>query len=291
VLTADQILAEHRIARVRNKDEFSTTCPRCSASRMKRKATPLSVKIDKRGVQWNCHHCQWHGFHFYSGVQRKIETTVAVAAHDDYDRPRVARARDIWRESLDPAGTLVEEYLSGRSLRLLDDIAGRVVRYHGSLPWRDGDDRLIHVHAMVTAMRDIGTDDLRSVQCTALNRDGTKIARRVRGVATGCAIKLDADDNVTMGLGIAEGFETALVVKMKGWRPVWAVGSAHAVEAFPVLPGIECLTIFGDHDSSGQGQNAALCCAKHWIEAGRETNIRIPKDHKDWNDVLIGGVV
>jgi putative DNA primase/helicase len=41
-------------------------------------------------------------------------------------------------------------------------------------------------------------------------------------------------------------------------RPGWARGSAGNVEAFPVLPGVEALTIFAGHDASGRGQEAAL---------------------------------
>ena len=49
--------------------------------------------------------------------------------------------------------------------------------------------------------------------------------------------------------GIAEGIETALaVIGNFGFRPVWATLSASAMAAFPVLSGVECLTIFADND-------------------------------------------
>jgi phage/plasmid primase-like uncharacterized protein len=45
---------------------------------------------------------------------------------------------------------------------------------------------------------------------------------------------------------------------------------------FPVLGGIECLTIFADNDKSGTGLAAAEECAERWHRAGREALIHIP---------------
>jgi len=141
---------------------------------------------------------------------------------------------------------------------------------------------------MVVAMQDIHTDQLRAVQCTAFDRTGNKIGRRMRGVAAGCAIKLSSDEDVAAGLGVAEGFETALAVMMAGWRQVWALGSAAAIEMFPPLPGIQAITIFGDHDENGVGQAAALACASHWRAAGAEATIWLPNAAgDDWNDVTM----
>jgi hypothetical protein len=42
---------------------------------------------------------------------------------------------------------------------------------------------------------------------------------------------------------------------------------------FPVLEGIESLTIFADRDQSGTGQGAAAECADRWLDAGREVRI------------------
>ena len=45
------------------------------------------------------------------------------------------------------------------------------------------------------------------------------------GEANGAAIKLDADEMVTMGLTIGEGIETVLSARQLGFRPAWALGS------------------------------------------------------------------
>jgi len=101
-------------------------------------------------------------------------------------------------------GTIVEKYLEQRGELLLDDLPGRVVRFHPELPWNDDNDNLIHVRAMIVAMRCIRTDELRAVQCTALDSDGIKIGRKMRGTAGSRAIKLSADEDVTMGLALAK---------------------------------------------------------------------------------------
>ena len=71
-----------------------------------------------------------------------------------------------------------------------------------------------------------------------------------------------------------------------GWKPVWATVDAGNMAAFPVLNGIETLTLFADNDLSGAGRKAAQECAERWREAGREAGIVMPELlGSDWNDV------
>lgn len=41
--------------------------------------------------------------------------------------------------------------------------------------------------------------------------------------------------------------------------------------AFPVLPGMEALTVIADHDDAGL--RAAAACGQRWADAGREVRI------------------
>jgi len=53
---------------------------------------------------------------------------------------------------------------------------------------------------------------------------------------------------------------------------------------FPVLDGIECLTIFADpkpHEMAGARE-----CARWWAAAGREAVVQIPNALGDFNDLL-----
>jgi hypothetical protein len=282
--TAADILAEHRIGRVRNCAAYTTTCPHCSHTRRKKRDRCLSVLIDERGVRWKCHHatCSWQGWEFFNGPAGRPAAVAATNPttsinDDDGDRCRVARARTIFAQAVDPTGTLVEVYLASRRLRLLDGMANRVVRFHPRCPWRDDEtEQLVYVPAMITALVDIHTNELNAVQRTALRPDGSKIARKMTGVAKGSCVKIDADEAVTTSLALAEGFETALAIALSGWRPIWAAGSAGAIEQFPVLDGVECLTIFADADQNGTGLAAARTCAARWRHADHEVKIKPP---------------
>jgi hypothetical protein len=95
-------------------------------------------------------------------------------------------------------------------------------------------------------------------------------------------IRLVPDDEVTMGLGLAEGIETALATMQRtGWHPVWAATSASGIARFPVLPGIEALTLFADADPVGL--TAARVCAARWQDGGRKVCILRPPTG-DWDD-------
>jgi phage/plasmid primase-like uncharacterized protein len=86
----------------------------------------------------------------------------------------------------------------------------------------------------------------------------------------GGGIRLWPDEGATRGLGLAEGIETALAAAHIH-SPVWAAIDAGNLSAFPVLPGIESLTIFADHDVPGL--KAAQACGTRWQAAGREVRI------------------
>jgi hypothetical protein len=72
-----------------------------------------------------------------------------------------------------------------------------------------------------------------------------------------------------------------------GQRPAWALGGTSELKSFPVLSGIEALTILVDNDANRAGQNAAVQCSARWLEAGREVFRAIPNHTgDDFNDVL-----
>jgi hypothetical protein len=191
-------------------------------------------------------------------------------------------ARGIWREAVDPRGTLAERYLNySRRLELRDDIAGRVVRFHAACPM--GKERL---PVMLTAFRSIADDKLVAVHRTLLSDKGEKLDRRMLGPVGGAAIKIDDDTNVGQGLTVGEGFETCLAGRQLGFRPVWALGSANAIAEFPVLPGIDALTILAETDDSGANAGAVRTCGRRWFDAGREVILATPRVAGDMNDAL-----
>ncbi|MGX0962350.1 phage/plasmid primase-like uncharacterized protein [Bradyrhizobium japonicum] len=115
---------------------------------------------------------------------------------------------------------------------------------------------------MVALMTDIVTNEPCGVHVTYLDGEGRKIARNMYGRAKNAVTRLSADEDVEYGLAIGEGVETCLAT---GFRPIWATLSAGTMAAFPVLSGIECLTVFADNDESGTGLGAAKACAEAGI--------------------------
>jgi putative DNA primase/helicase len=219
----------------------------------------------------------------------QLSLRVIIMLSDD-DQARIQRALEIWKQSVDPTGTLVEKHLASRKLGLSDGIRGCVLRFHKACSWLNDDtDELSHVPAMIAAMRDAGTNELRAIQITAFRSDGSKIGRKTRGVTTGTAIKLSPDDSVEYGLTIGEGTETVLAGMKLGYAPAWACGSASNLRGFPVLPGIDALTILVDHDEVGQ--RAAAECAQRWIAAGIEVFRHVPRNvGQDFNDIVRGAL-
>jgi hypothetical protein len=90
----------------------------------------------------------------------------------------------------------------------------------------------------------------------------------------GGVVRLWPNEAVTHGLALAEGTESALAAAHL-FQPVWAAIDAGNMAQFPVLAGIESLTIFADHDDAGL--KAAKECARRWHAAGREVHIRAPR--------------
>jgi hypothetical protein len=137
---------------------------------------------------------------------------------------------------------------------------------------------------MVALFRSIATDEPQAVSRTFLDHEGRKLGRKFLGPVGGTAVKLDADEEVLGGLHIGEGVETCLAARQLGLRPCWALGSKGAIGTFPVLSGIEALTILAEPDAERETQ----ACAARWHAAGREVLITRAVGGKDVNDIIKG---
>jgi hypothetical protein len=196
-------------------------------------------------------------------------------------------ARALWQEAADPRRTIAQRYLEGRGLALPDDVALRVVRFHEACPWRTDSGTIERRPAMLTAFRSIADDGLVAIHRTLLSDDGRKLDRRMLGPVGNAAIKIDPDHDVERGLSICEGFETGMAGRALGFRPVWALGSAGAISGFPVLPGIDALTVLGETDDSGANARAVRACGNRWSAAAREVVVATPRVAGDMNDALL----
>ena len=127
------------------------------------------------------------------------------------------------------------------------------------------------------AIISVMTDRITAEPTGAISRTYIHEGRKLRKAKTlgspAGIIRLSEDADVLEGLHIAEGLETALAGMSIGLRPMWAAGSTALMAKFPVLSGIEALTIIADRDANGAGERAAAEVASRWREAWRRTSI------------------
>jgi putative DNA primase/helicase len=200
---------------------------------------------------------------------------------------------EVFKASVDLAGTIALSYLTrpksegGRAVDVPEGVSGRVLRFSSRCPWRSEANDLVHVPALIGLFRDIHTDEPKAILRRALTADGRKIGKpRYLGPMGGCAVKLTAGEDVGQGLHVGEGVETMLAAMMLGFAPAWAVGGTGNLQAFPILAGVDVLTIVVDHDANGAGQVAASECFDRWTAAGREVWCVLPEDvGMDMNDI------
>jgi hypothetical protein len=215
---------------------------------------------------------------------------------EDESRRNQHYAGKLWREAGPITSTPGADYLKWRHvLQPALEAGSEVLRFHPSCPFGSA-----RHHCLLALRRDIRTDEPRAIQRIALvdkhimqmtftefTKGGGEIARRTLGPKTGTAIKLSSDEMVTQGLTVGEGLETVLAGMVKGFRPAWVLGDADNLKNFPVLSGIEALTILVDNDADGLGQSAALECSARWTCAGQEVRRVIPRrSGDDLNDVV-----
>jgi putative DNA primase/helicase len=161
-------------------------------------------------------------------------------------------------------------------------VNGQTARQEEGRPFRD-DDETKPPRAIECNSRPCGQARINRI---GLGQEGHTLGKMMLGPVADCAVKLDADDVVEQGLGVTEGIETAMRVRARGWRPVWALGSAGAIAKFAPIAGIETRNVFADHDANGVGMAAAKQCAQAWHAAGCEVFIRTPHSvGADWLDV------
>ena len=172
----------------------------------------------------------------------------------------------MWEVATSLGGTLGERYfVEQRGLNVRHLHLDHVLRWHAGQ------------RCIIALMTDAITRKPTGIHRTYLDPAGAKISRKMLG-RKGC-IRLSPDDGVALGLGLVEGIEDGLSVLLSGWAPVWVAADAGAMTRFPVLDGVESLTIFADADTAGV--SAAQQCSARWIATGREARISPPMRMRD----------
>lgn len=239
-------------------------CPVCDRGP---KDTALAVTTDEKGTVSFCHRC---GFTRAEHLERRPLEPVRTAPKSAEPLEWSDKAELIWKRTKPLRGTVGETYLL----------------YRGCvLPPADGDLRFLtptdrHPPTLCARVTNAETNAPQTLHFTRLSSDGRGKAdceqpKLLLGghKKKGGVIRLWPDEAVTYGLALAEGVESALAAAHLH-TPVWAAIDASNLAQFPVLAGVDALTIFADHDETGL--RAARACARRWADAGREANLVIP---------------
>jgi hypothetical protein len=275
---------------------------------------PVCGGHDRFGVSlrksvWNCRQCEIggdvialamhvHGVDFRGAVEL-LSAGRATASPPKHEAPperaeappddarTMAKVERIWTEAVPIVGTPGEDWLIRRGI-LLDDVPHRGgLRFHPRCPYGAGR----AVPCILVRFTDALTAIPRGLHRRVI-APGVVPKTMALGPIGRAVVRLWPDEDVTYGLVIGEGVETVLAaatgIEHRGTllQPAWACTVAGNVETFPVLAGIEALTILSDADANGRGQRAARRCAERWAAAGREVTILTPRQLGDFNDMV-----
>jgi Toprim domain-containing protein/CHC2-type zinc finger protein len=218
------------------------------------------------------------------------ETYLSKSAFDPRTEATVAR---IVTSLLPLRWTAGEAYLARRAIDVeaIADVLTRVdaIGWHPAVYFNEPGHELHsqRLGCIVGVMTDAVTArPTGAISRTYLDKDGRKIAKAKTLGSPAGLVRLSEDADVLGGLFLAEGLETALAAMAIGLSPVWSTGSTALMAGFPLLNGIECLTLLADHDASGAGEKAALDAKAPWIGVGREVRILRRAQRGDLNDAI-----
>lgn len=219
-----------------------------------------------------------------TGHPRTIEARPrpVVVARTDQDPTMAETAlRRVWSETLDPddrQALPLRRYLSRRGIDAEPD--PRVLRFHPRLAYYDGTTRIATFPALVAKVSDADGRPV-SLHRIYLDRAGHKapVAHPKKmmpaiGTLCGGAVRLYPAGPT---LGIAEGIETALVIRQRTAMPVWAGISATLLQRFVPPPEVELVVIWADLDRSGTGEQAARALRERLVSRGIRVALHLPK--------------
>ena len=160
--------------------------------------------------------------------------------------------------------------------------------------WHDGE--LIGRYPVMLAAVTDPAGDLVALHRTFITSEGDKAPvptvkklTHTAGLMAGASIKIGAPvprPDGGLGLGVAEGIETAIAAAMLGGVPVWPCVSAHGLAAFVLPASVRNLYVFADNDENNTGQDAAARLADRAVRSGVVARVLIPEAAGDWNDEL-----
>lgn len=219
-------------------------------------------------------------FSFSHYMPSKVSKVPKVRARRNFVR--------LWRQCLNPAGTLVEKYLKNRGYvgQLPDSI-----KFHPELKYAND-----YFPAMVSAIRKWPDNSIVGIHRTFLHEDGSRKAcvenpKKILGCASGGSIqlsKISADEPLI----ITEGIEDGLSIYLATRQPVWSAISASLMPKVNVPRPNEIKKIIIAADNNAPGIKNALKLAVRLMECDYKVSLIAPKElGVDYNDLLLRGEV
>jgi putative DNA primase/helicase len=259
-------------------------CPYCQ-----RRPTDktLSVTVDFQKAIWHCFRCGCSGRTDARGTSglRPVRNGSYLAPQEHETLSPFGQA--LWQGCSTVAGE-ARAYLEARNCVIPP--ADGDLRWHPNLRHPSG----YIGPTLVGLITDAITNVPLSLHRTWIRPDGTKAQLDAPRLLlkghrkNGGVIRLWPDEAFNGGLAIAEGVETALSAA-HAFTPVWSCIDCGNLEKFPVLAGVECLSIVADNDAAGM--TAARECGERWATSGAKAWIVKPAHPgTDLNDMLIRGV-
>jgi hypothetical protein len=276
-----------------------TPCPFCSQSRRQanQRKPVFAVKLKAPDFAiYNCAHCGESGYVHPDRSSQVIDLAERKRLRNEAERrelqdkqERTAAALKLWNERQSFSGSPAATYLRvtrrlGNWLDAFD--LDESLGFHPACPF-DGE----RLSSMMALVRNVQTDEPQAIHRTALRLgpQPERLGRLSLGPTASGAVKLSLDGDVTHGLLIGEGIETVLSASLKfKFRPCWSVLSRSGIAKFPILAGIESITIAVDNDESGDGQRDAATLVERLIAAEVEAITVQTNLAKDFNDSLRG---
>lgn len=223
--------------------------------------------------------------------QARRERQAEQAARWTDNRVRLER---LW----DDAQTVTPSSAAGLYLtnRWLDIPASDALRCLPRLDyWHDG--VMIGSYPVMLGAVTSPDGDLVAIHRTYLTDDGHKapvpVVKKLSATAgplVGASIKIGVPaprPDGLLGLGVAEGIETAIAASILSGVPVWSCVSANGLKSFNPPLRVRSLYVFGDRDESGVGQKAAAALAGRAAAVGLVARVLLPDPVGDWADELV----
>jgi hypothetical protein len=298
----EDVLARRNINLKRVGRELVGPCPVCGGIDR--------FAVNTRKQVWNCRGCQCGGdvidlVRHIDGCALQEAIAALVDDHErgcardhvldggdhrrargrDLERDRCVAAQHIWQQA-SPLGPEALAYFERRGINISIVPEHGGLRWHSRCPWESGTKPCV----IARYTTPVGNEP-RGIWRRPL--DGGK--PKALGPTGGCVIRLWPDDAVSVSLVLGEGVETTLAAATRIehrrtlLQPAWAAGSAGNMSGFPVLSGIEALTLLIDNDRSGAGQRAGEKSRVRWEVAGREVTMLTPTTlGSDFDDMVVG---